>query len=1304
MVKDKIVMLPVLCCLLALSGMLFGQGATNQAPVFNNSASQLSGTVRADDGTSFRVSASDPDGDPLDYTFSVIQQPSSLSVQLWTTSQSGVTQSFVDNGFSVPCPSTGDCGALLQQQIVVRVTVTDPGQLSATEDFTFTISSINHKPSIDIEVDNGSGRGTQSNPLPAGSGIVLKIQVTDPDLIKIFRFQWRATKLSGSICPGGFPTIQVFTGETSQASVFVPLLRTTGMIEVTHTLTDGIHTVTDQTVVWVAGDPNCGSTSGGGGNVEGGPTISSLAASPTSIKPGGTISLTASADNPQGESLTFRWFVNSTLLGNVFVGGKGFLFRTQTSTSSSTASFFVTPTLGERDLFFTLEVQGSSSGKLDSKGITVPVRNDGGSGSDIPPPPPPPSTPTPQVCNFSGGLTIEVDAGPEFVQVLEGTTFALDGSAFSPPPGGAAIPSSLSIAWSVVNSGGLNISVANPSVAKTSFVAPQVAADTTVSLRLTATETGSGNSCSDDTQITILESSSNRAPTVAVSANPSVALPGEPVTLSASATSDSNGDPLTFSWQPSPTNAASVQLNPLDISRRQVRFVAPTLATDADLQFTVTVGDGSLQSSAVVTVKVLGETSVSENSPNDCQAGTQALQVDAGRQIALILEGNTFALNGSAFNPNQGGSVIPGNISLQWAVINSGGLNIQIQNPTQAQTSFVAPEVDLKTEVTIRLTATSGSLSCSDEIRVRILNQEENQPPQATAVAKPAEAEVDETVILDAGASIDPDGDTLSFEWQQTAPASISVALIMENQEGSKVSFIAPSLEADTTLTFQVTVSDSEFEDTFELNVLIRADESVKTLSSLVFPFRALIAGSSTGVALLNASDKSARLSFSAVDPEGMENMIPQEEVLAPGRQLPRQAAEILGENREDVSVLRVQSNRNVEGFFSHQTVEGLDGVSRLDRAKRLYLPYAPRQVSDEFVEIFIHNPTAPPADITIKLFNTAGEPQGEVPLELPPGGSFRSTLAQLFEDVADFGAGYLRIDSPESDILAYEIFGDRGSFAALTGQKSLPKQEVIAPIFGVSEVANSEIRLINTNEPAAFFNDTNEIKLRFRIFQKTLEGLDELIYRTPQGQDEQVLKVGEMMVLDTRAFLQEKGLWEEGDGLLTGHFIIELIKTAGFFPTTNAVSAIAFQLTPGSLAALPMQDEGVAKGRLLQVAQGDFGSFFAFTGIALLNPPRDEEAEDVRAHFELFDELGSLVDEADLNLAPGEKVSLLISEIFPRFRLGEVQAQTGGHIEVTAFKGESEEELSRLVMFALFSVGNSVFDSLAAVEVLEGQ
>ncbi|MBK8257751.1 MAG: M36 family metallopeptidase [Polyangiaceae bacterium] len=90
----------------------------------------------------------------------------------------------------------------------------------------------------------------------------------------------------------------------------------------------------------------------------------------------------------------------------------------------------------------------------------------------------------------------------------------------------------------------------------------------------------------------------------------------------------------------------------------------------------------------------------------------------------------------------------------------------------------------------------------------------------ATKANAGADLVVDEgsLVALDASQSTDPENDALTFGWMQIAGPSI----VLANAASLAPSFTAPEVAADTTLTFELTVSDGVNSDTDSVSVLVK--------------------------------------------------------------------------------------------------------------------------------------------------------------------------------------------------------------------------------------------------------------------------------------------------------------------------------------------------------------------------------------------------------------------------------------------------------------------------------------------------
>jgi hypothetical protein len=80
---------------------------------------------------------------------------------------------------------------------------------------------------------------------------------------------------------------------------------------------------------------------------------------------------------------------------------------------------------------------------------------------------------------------------------------------------------------------------------------------------------------------------------------------------------------------------------------------------------------------------------------------------------------------------------------------------------------------------------------------------ETNHPPVANA-GDDQRVDPGDTVTLGAAGSTDPDGDTLTFHWTQVAGPAVTLA----GTTTVAPTFVAPEVDADTTLTFELTVAD----------------------------------------------------------------------------------------------------------------------------------------------------------------------------------------------------------------------------------------------------------------------------------------------------------------------------------------------------------------------------------------------------------------------------------------------------------------------------------------------------------------
>ena len=127
---------------------------------------------------------------------------------------------------------------------------------------------------------------------------------------------------------------------------------------------------------------------------------------------------------------------------------------------------------------------------------------------------------------------------------------------------------------------------------------------------------------------------------------------------------------------------------------------------------------------------------------------------------------------------------------------------MQLTGGNSAVASFVAPLVAAITVFTFKLDVSDGSLTSSDTVRITVQAEPENNIPVAMAGDDQTVVEGREVTLKGSGS--DPDNDPLTFSWTQTTGPLVTLV----NNEAAAAGFVAPDVEQQTSLEFELTVSD----------------------------------------------------------------------------------------------------------------------------------------------------------------------------------------------------------------------------------------------------------------------------------------------------------------------------------------------------------------------------------------------------------------------------------------------------------------------------------------------------------------
>ena len=217
-------------------------------------------------------------------------------------------------------------------------------------------------------------------------------------------------------------------------------------------------------------------------------------------------------------------------------------------------------------------------------------------------------------------------------------------------------------------------------------------------------------------------------------------------------------------------------------------FIAPTVSSDRDLKFSLTVKDdkGAVNNNpAIVTVTVKHI-----NHPPIANAGSDQ----------TVNPGDVVSLDGSKSRDADSDD------TLNYSWTQTSGPTVKLDNANSPIATFTAPSnISSDTDLAFKLTVTDDK-NASNTTAVKVIDKyvpPPNQPPAANAGSDQT-VNAGDSVTLDGSGSRDPDGNIASYSWKQTA----GPALTLSGADTATAQFVAPS--SDITLKFSLIVKDDK--------------------------------------------------------------------------------------------------------------------------------------------------------------------------------------------------------------------------------------------------------------------------------------------------------------------------------------------------------------------------------------------------------------------------------------------------------------------------------------------------------------
>jgi MYXO-CTERM domain-containing protein len=325
--------------------------------------------------------------------------------------------------------------------------------------------------------------------------------------------------------------------------------------------------------------------------------------------------------------------------------------------------------------------------------------------------------------------------------------------------------------WTQDDADLVRVTLNGADTATASFTSPDVKMETMLTFHLNVTANGL---TSTDT-VTVMVGA-DRGPVANAGADRS-ANARESVTLQGFG-SDPENDAVTYAWVQE--SGPSVTLTGADTATPS--FSAPNTKEEAVLVFKLTVTANGLSATDTVSITV----KKSNRRPTA-----------KGLAVAETNEGTAVTMDASE-------STDPDEDALTYTWVQTGGPTVQLTGANTAKPTFTAPSVSADTALAFTLVVSDADGAKSDAVSVSVMVKNVNKAPVAQA-RKLSGGVSGETISLDASLSKDEDGEQLTYKWEQKGGPGVTLS----SDKEPSVTFQAPVTAVNVTLTFKVTVTDT---------------------------------------------------------------------------------------------------------------------------------------------------------------------------------------------------------------------------------------------------------------------------------------------------------------------------------------------------------------------------------------------------------------------------------------------------------------------------------------------------------------